>query len=98
VPNQFPRMYRSVRMLSIGRTSVVHRREIAMAAAVVGPPMLALLERMISSRLNLNSLPKENEMIMLMKTMIAANRRISGAFWMISGVEGGTLMTVTNMW
>ena len=40
-------------MIKIGPTSLVHPLEMAIAAAVVGPPMFAFEANIISSKLNL---------------------------------------------
>ena len=67
-------------MIKIGPTSLVHPLEMAIAAAVVGPPMFAFEANIISSKLNLKSLPKLNDTSILIKTIIAANTKMSGAF------------------
>ena len=76
-----------------GPTSLFQPWAIAMPAAVVGPPMLALDARMISSREPPMSLPPMNQKSMLMITIRRQKTRSRGACWMMSGIDAGTPMT-----
>lgn len=71
--------------------------EIAIAAAVVGPPMFALEARMISSRLNLKILPKIRVMSILQATMMRAYTNSRGAWVMMLMMEAGAPITAKKM-
>ena len=68
-----------------------------MAAAVVGPPTFALLARIISSRLNLNTFPKSSDIARLITTIIATKANSSGAWEIIKEIEAGTPITTKNI-
>ena len=55
-------------MSIIGPISFVHPLEIAIATAVVGPPILALDANTMSSKLNFKSLPNTKQKIIFVKS------------------------------
>jgi hypothetical protein len=71
---------------------------IAIAAAVVGPPIFALEAKMISSMLNFNNFPNPKEKIILTKTIIAQNTNNNGDFSKINGMDAGTPITTKKIY
>ena len=69
----------------------------AIAAAVVGPPMLALEAIIISSMEKLNILPKMSDTIIFTATIMSANTRRSGDSFIIIGMEAGAPITAKKM-
>ena len=67
-----------------------------MPAAVVGPPMLALEARMISSKSKCSSLPPTKQNTIFTMTMMSVKASSSGVFCRISTMEAGTPMTNRN--
>ena len=76
-----------------GPTRALQPWEIAMPAAVVGPPILALEARMMSSRSKCSSLPPTKQNSMFTTTMMAVNASSSGVSVKILDMEAGTPMT-----
>ena len=75
---------------------MVQPLDTAIATAVVGPPMLALEARIISSRLNFNNFPAIRLKSIFTITMIAANKSSNGEFLIIIGTDAGTPITKKN--
>lgn len=80
----------------IGPTSSAQPLDIAIAAAVVGPPILAFEESIISSKLKFNILPKTKVKSMFIKIAIKQKTNKSGEFFIISFKEAGHPTTKKN--
>ena len=83
-------------MTIIGPTNLVQPLLMAKAAAVVGPPILALQASITSSMLNLNNLPTPMVMAKLMMATMNTNTNNSGALVTIKPIEAGIPMTTKN--
>ena len=73
-------MYPNVPTISIGPTSLDHPFDIAIAAAVVGPPIFALDARIASYKLNLNIFATINVTSMFISTIIPQYKSSNGDF------------------
>ena len=88
--------YPKVPIKSAGTISSVHPFETAIAAAEVGPPILAFDAMIISSILNLNSFPSTSENIRLTRIIIKANTNNNGDSLRIKVIEAGAPITAKN--
>ena len=70
--------------------------EIAIAAAVVGPPIFAFEARMASSTVNPKFSPS-NVTAIFTKTMIAQNTNNNGDFSIIAPIEAGIPITTKEI-
>ena len=96
MPSQVPITYPKVPTSIQGPISFTHPWDIAMPAAVVGPPILALEARMISSRSNRNSFPPRKQNSMFTSTMIMQNSSRIGALRIRIPMDAGTPMAKKN--
>ena len=89
-------MYPSVPTTIMGPIKFFQPFAMASAAAVVGPPILALLARMMSSKFAFITLPARRDVNILNRTMMKTKTNNNGAFETINGMEAGMPMTTKN--
>ena len=70
----------------------------AIAAAVVGPPIFAFDARIASSKVKPNIFAAINVTSILINTIIAQNRSSRGDFSIIASIEAGIPITTKNMY
>src|SRR5699024_103333 len=90
-------IYHNVPTTNLGPTKFFQPLAIAMAAAVVGPPIFALLATRISSKLYFNNFPAPRDMVILIRTIINTKTNSNGAFWTINGIDAGTPITTKKI-
>ena len=95
-PKYVPITYPKVPTNITGPTRSIQPFDIAIAAAVVGPPIFALEANIISSKLNLKILPNIKDTNIFIKTTIEQNTKSKGEFFIISVNDAGTPITKKN--